>query len=129
MKTKTRLIFQFSLLFASLLLAVMGILYFLVSKEIDRSFHKRLEDRAYIVGHNYLARDNFSKEEYQEVLHKFPRTLPTEQIRIYDTNYNSMFIEEKGISWDKATIDRIIAQKTVFFKRDDVPSIGILYII
>ncbi len=127
MKTKTRLILQFSLLFASLLLAVMGTIYLLVSKEIDRSFHKRLEDRAYIVGHNYLARDNFSKEEYQEVLHKFPRTLPTEQIRIYDTNYNSMFIEEKGISWDKGTIDHIIAQKTVFFERDNVPSVGILY--
>ncbi|MDR0265154.1 MAG: hypothetical protein LBJ04_18205 [Sphingobacterium sp.] len=127
MRTKTRLILQFSLLFAALLTLVLSIIYYLVDKEFVRNFYKRLEDRALTVGHSYLASDNFSKEEYQEVLKKYPRTLPTETIRIYDKNYRSIFIEEDGVTWSKEIIKQIILQKVLYFKHGDNQVTGILY--
>lgn len=127
MKTKRKLILQFSLLFAALLIVVMTAIYFLVRKDVEDSFYKRLEDRAYTLGHTYLAFDNFTTEEYQEVLKKYPRTLPTEQIRIYDMNYRPIFIKEEGLVYDRSTIDQIIKKGVLQFKHNSIPTVGILY--
>ncbi|MFZ4861412.1 ATP-binding protein [Sphingobacterium sp. Mn56C] len=127
MKTKRKLILQFSLLFAALLIVVMTAIYLLVSKDIQASFYKRLEDRAYTIGHTYLASDNFTTEEYQEVLKKYPRTLPTERIRVYDMQYKPIFIKEDGYLYERAVIDQIIQKGLVQFERDRVPAVGILY--
>lgn len=127
MKTKRKLILQFSLLFAALLIVVMTAIYYLVSKDVDLSFYKRLEDRAFTLGHTYLAFDNFTTEEYQEVLKKYPRTLPTERIRIYDMDYKPIFIKEEGYLYDRSILDQIIQKELVQFKRDNISAVGILY--
>jgi len=127
MKTKQKLILQFSLLFAALLIVVMTAIYYLVCQDVDNSFYKRLEDRAYTLGHTYLAFDNFTTEEYQEVLKKYPRTLPTEQIRIYDMEYKPKFIKEEGLVYNRSTINEIIQKGILQFKRDGIPAVGIFY--
>jgi uncharacterized membrane protein len=76
MKLQRRLSLIFTGLFAVLLIAVLTSVYFIVAQDWQNNFRKQLEDRAYTVGHNYLAQDNFSKVEFDEVLRKLPRTLP-----------------------------------------------------
>ena len=59
MKIAKALIINFTGLFAVLLIAVLTSVYFIVAQDWQNNFRKQLEDRAYTVGHNYLAQDNF----------------------------------------------------------------------
>ncbi|MEK6511302.1 HAMP domain-containing sensor histidine kinase [Myroides odoratimimus] len=127
MKIRNRLSLQFSGLFAILLLGVLIAVYFVVSSHWQNTFFKQLEDRAFTVGHNYLAEDNFTKAEFDEVLRKYPRTLPLEKIRIYDINLDPTFIEEGDLKWDKKTLEEVIAKKKIYFKLDQEYVVGIFY--
>lgn len=127
MKIRTRLSLQFLGLFAILLSIVLVAIYFVVVNHWQKNFFKQLEDRAYIVGHNYLAEDNFTFAEFQEVLRKFPRTLPKEQIRIYTLDYNPIFIEENDLKWDKNILQSVVDQNRVWFKQGDNYVFGVLY--
>ncbi len=90
--------------------------YFVVSSHWQNTFFKQLEDRAFTVGHNYLAEDNFTKAEFDEVLRKYPHTLPLEKIRTYDINLDPAFIEEGDLKWDKKTLEEVIAKKKIYLK-------------
>lgn len=127
MKIRTRLSLQFLGLFAILLSIVLIAIYFVVANHWQKNFFKQLEDRAYIVGHNYLAEDNFTYAEFQEVLRKFPRTLPKEQIRIYTLDFNPIFIEENELKWDKAILEAVVNDNKVWFKQGDDYVFGVLY--
>ena len=127
MKIRTRLSLQFIGLFTILLSIVLVAIYFVVANHWQKNFFKQLEDRAYIVGHNYLAEDNFTYAEFQEVLRKFPRTLPKEQIRIYTLDYNPIFIAEGDLKWDKDILQTVVDQNSVWFKHGDEYAFGILY--
>lgn len=127
MKIRNRLSLQFSGLFTILLLGVLVAVYFVVSNHWQNTFFKQLEDRAFTVGHNYLAEDNFTKAEFDEVLRKYPRTLPQEEIRIYDINYEPTFIEEGDLKWDKATLAQVVDKKKVYTKMGDDYVVGIFY--
>lgn len=127
MKIRTRLSLQFLGLFAILLSIVLIAIYFVVANHWQKNFFKQLEDRAYIVGHNYLAEDNFTFAEFQEVLRKFPRTLPKEQIRIYTLDFNPIFIEENELKWDKAILEAVVNDNKVWFKQGDDYVFGVLY--
>ncbi|MCC9043278.1 HAMP domain-containing histidine kinase [Myroides sp. M-43] len=127
MKIRNRLSLQFSGLFTILLLGVLVAVYFVVSNHWQNTFFKQLEDRAFTVGHNYLAEDNFTKAEFDEVLRKYPRTLPQEEIRIYDINYEPTFIEEGDLKWDKATLGQVVDKKKVYTKMEDDYVVGIFY--
>lgn len=127
MKIRNRLSLQFSGLFTILLLGVLVAVYFVVSNHWQNTFFKQLEDRAFTVGHNYLAEDNFTKAEFDEVLRKYPRTLPQEEIRIYDINYEPTFIEEGDLKWDKATLAQVADKKKVYTKMGDDYVVGIFY--
>ncbi|WP_410877714.1 sensor histidine kinase [Myroides sp. DW712] len=127
MKIRTRLSLQFLGLFAILLSIVLVAIYFVVASHWQKNFFKQLEDRAYIVGHNYLAEDNFTYAEFQEVLRKFPRTLPKEQIRIYTLDFNPIFIAEQELRWDKNILQAVIDDNKVWFKQGDDYVFGVLY--
>lgn len=127
MKIRNRLSLQFSGLFTILLLGVLVAVYFVVSNHWQNTFFKQLEDRAFTVGHNYLAEDNFTKAEFDEVLRKYPRTLPQEKIRIYDINYEPTFIEEGDLKWSKATLSQVVDKKKVYTKIGDDYVVGIFY--
>lgn len=127
MKIRNRLSLQFSGLFAILLLGVLMAVYFVVSNHWQNTFFKQLEDRAFTVGHNYLAEDNFTKAEYDEVQRKYPRTLSQEKIRIYDINFSPTFIEEGDLKWNKAILAEVIDKKKVNFKIGDEYVVGVFY--
>lgn len=127
MKIRTRLSLQFLGLFTSLLSIVLIAIYFVVANHWQKNFFKQLEDRAYIVGHNYLAEDNFTFAEFQEVLRKFPRTLPKEQIRIYTLDFNPIFIKENELKWDKNILKAVVDDNKVWFKQGDEYVFGVLY--
>lgn len=127
MKIRTRLSLQFLGLFTILLSIVLVAIYFVVANHWQKNFFKQLEDRAYIVGHNYLAEDNFTYAEFQEVLRKFPRTLPQEQIRIYTLDFNPIFIAENELKWDKAVLQAVVDDNKVWFKQGDEYVFGVLY--
>ncbi|MGL4584982.1 MAG: sensor histidine kinase, partial [Flavobacterium sp.] len=61
------------------------------------------------------------------VLRKYPRTLPQEEIRIYDINYEPTFIEEGDLKWDKATLAQVVQKKKVYTKMGDDYVVGIFY--
>jgi len=127
MKIRTRLSLQFIGLFAILLLSVLTSIYFVVASQWKKNFFRQLEDRAITVGHNYLAEDNFTKAEYDEVLRKFPRTLPKEQIRIYSSTFQPTYIAEQDLKWDKSLLKQIFVQKKVQFKQEGDYIVGIFY--
>ncbi len=127
MKIRTRLSLQFIGLFAILISILITSIYFVVANQWSNNFFRELEDRAITVGHNYLAEDNFTKEEYQEVLKKFPRTLSKEQIRIYTVNYEPTYIDEKDLKWDKLFLQQVIQKKKVQYKNGQEYVVGIYY--
>ena len=127
MKIRTRLSLQFNGLFAILLLSVLTSIYFVVASQWKKNFFRQLEDRAITVGHNYLAEDNFTAAEYEEVLRKFPRTLPKEQIRIYTSSFEPTYIAEQELKWDKALLHQIYTQKKVQFKQKGHYIVGVFY--
>lgn len=127
MKIRTRLSFQFTGLFAILFSILIVSIYFVVAKQWSNNFFRELEDRAITVGHNYLAEDNFTKEEYQEVLKKFPRTLPEEQIRIYTANFKPTYINENDLKWDKSFLEQIVKKKRIQYKNNQEYVVGIYY--
>ncbi|MVX35232.1 sensor histidine kinase [Myroides sp. LoEW2-1] len=128
MKIRTRLSLQFLGLFAILLLGVLATIYMLVSSHWQNNFFRQLEERAFTVGHNYLAEDNFTTEQYSEVLMKFPRTLPQEQIRIYNAeDYSPTFIQEGQLKWDRATLETINDKHKLYIKNADEYIVGIYY--
>lgn len=127
MKIRTRLSLQFSGLFAILLSVVLIAVYFVVSSHWQNTFFKQLEDRAFTVGHNYLAEDNFTKAEFDEVLRKYPRTLPQEKIRIYNLDLEPTFIDEGNLKWDKKTLKQVVAKKKLYFKLKEEYVVGIFY--
>ncbi|MBB1138477.1 HAMP domain-containing sensor histidine kinase [Myroides sp. WP-1] len=127
MKIRTRLSLQFIGLFAILLLSVLTSIYFVVASQWKNNFFRQLEDRAITVGHNYLAEDNFTAAEYEEVLRKFPRTLPKEQIRIYTSSFEPTYIAEQELKWDKHVLNQIYTQKKIQFKQDGDYIVGVFY--
>lgn len=127
MKIRDRLSLQFSGLFIILLSTVLIAVYLLVSSHWENIFYKQLEDRAFTVGDNYLAEDNFTPDEFDEVLRKFPRTLPHETIRIYNTDFNPTFIDEGNLKWDKKTLSDVIQKKKIYFNQEQQQVVGIFY--
>ncbi|MEK6450781.1 MULTISPECIES: sensor histidine kinase [Myroides] len=127
MKIRDRLSFQFSGLFTILLSGVLVAVYILVNSHWKNDFYKQLENRAFTVGDNYLAEDNFTPAEFAEVLRNFPRTLPHETIRIYTTDFEPMFIDEGNVKWDQETLNQVIEKNKVYFKKDEQQVVGIFY--
>ncbi|MDR2223857.1 MAG: HAMP domain-containing histidine kinase [Flavobacteriaceae bacterium] len=127
MKIRTRLSLQFIVLFAFLLSAVLISVYFVVAKHWNNNFFKQLEDRAITVGHNYLAEDNFTKAEFDEVIRKFPRTLPHEQIRIYTSDFVPTYIAEGDLKWSKTLLQSVVEKKKIQFQDGNSFVVGIYY--
>nr|WP_315028757.1 HAMP domain-containing sensor histidine kinase [uncultured Chryseobacterium sp.] len=128
MKLKSRLSLVFTILFAVLLIFVLTSIYLIVKKDWRNNFSKQLEDRAYTVGHNYLAQDNFTKLEFDQVLKKLPRTLPKEIIRIYNLNFQPVFIKDSSTTWDRKTLQKVVKNKIISYQQGDTYVVGIYYV-
>lgn len=113
MKTKDKLSYQFTFLFAVLLLLVLSGVYLFVEQYRQQTFFDKLDDRAITVAKFYLAEDNLSEENFKDISKKFPQTLSDEKIRIYDSNFHPQFIPEGNVTWDIDILKKISAKRKV----------------
>ncbi len=127
MKIKDRLLLQFTLLFAILLLGVLTSIYFITDKNRKNEFRSRLHDRAVTVAQLFLAEDNLPSEKFQDVIRKYPQSLPEEIVRIYDKDYRPVFIKESSPQWPHAVIDRVRALKQISYGEGQRQTAGIFY--
>ncbi|RBL92420.1 sensor histidine kinase [Chitinophaga flava] len=127
MTVRNRLSLQFTFLFAVLLFILLAGIYSLVERNRKISFYDKLEDRAMTVAQFYLAEDNLSQEGFLAVLKKYPRSLNQEVIRIYNNQFEPVFIKEDTVRWDKTTLQQVVSQKRIRFTRNGQQACAIYY--
>jgi signal transduction histidine kinase len=128
MKVKHKLSFQFTFMFAVLLLAVLVGIYLFAQRNRVQTFYSKLDDRALTVGQFYLAEDNLSRENFQTVLKKFPQSLSGETLRIYNDRFQPQFIPQGNVHWDLALLKHVVTQKKVHFWHGNAQATAIYYI-
>jgi signal transduction histidine kinase len=128
MKVKNKLSLQFTFLFGVVLLCVLIGIYLLEDGNRKISFYEKLEDRAFIAGEFYLAQDNMTKENFNEVLKKYPQSLSNEIVSIYNDSYQPVFIKEDTARWSKEQIREVIQNKKLRFALKNQQVVGIYYI-
>jgi len=128
LKVKDRLAFQFTFMFAVLLLMVLTGIYLFVEHNRVKDFFTKLDDRALTVAQFYLAEDNLSKENFTTVRKKFPQSLSNEAIRIYDDHFRPQFIREGSTRWGNDILRQVADQKQVHFSQGKRQASGIFYV-
>ena len=128
MKVKDRLSFQFTFMFALLLLLVLTGVFLFAGHNRVNTFYDKLDDRAINVAQFYLAEDNLSKENFKSVIKKFPQSLASENIRIYTDHYQPKFIPEDSVHWDRRILKQVIEQKKIHFSEGNRQVTGIYYV-
>ena len=128
MKVKDRLSFQFTFMFALLLLLVLTGVFLFAGHNRVNTFYDKLDDRAINVAQFYLAEDNLSKENFKSVIEKFPQSLASENIRIYTDHYQPKFIPEDSVHWDRRILKQVIEQKKIHFSEGNRQVTGIYYV-
>jgi len=128
LKVKDRLSFQFTFMFALLLLLVLTGVFLFAGHNRVNTFFDKLDDRAINVAQFYLAEDNLSKENFKSVIKKFPQSLAGENIRIYTDHYQPKFIPEDSVHWDKRILKQVIEQKKIHFSEGNRQVTGIYYV-
>jgi signal transduction histidine kinase len=128
MKLKNKLSLQFTFLFAVLLFVVLFGIYMLENSRRKVSFYDKLEDRALIVGEFYFREDNMTKENFKEVIKKFPQTLSNEIVSIYNDQYQPVFIKENTLRWPKELIQNVIVNKKIRFTKANQQVVGIYFV-
>jgi signal transduction histidine kinase len=114
-------------MFAVLMLVVLTGIYLFAAHNRVNTFYEKLDDRAITVAQFYLAQDNLSKENFKDVLRKFPQSLSGETIRIYNDHYQSQFIPGGDVHWDINILKQVVNQRKVQFFQDDRQVTGIYY--
>ena len=128
MKVKDRLSLQFTFLFGVVLFSVLIGIYLLEDSNRKINFYEKLEDRAFIAGEFYLAQDNMSKENFSQVLKKYPQSLSNEVVSIYNDTYQPVFIKEDTARWSKQQIQNVINSKKIRFSQGTQQVVGIYYV-
>jgi signal transduction histidine kinase len=127
MKIRDRLSLQFTLIFAVLLLLVLATIFLLTYKYRVNDFYDRLQDRAVITAQLFLAEDNLSEEKFRAVQEKYPQSLPSEFVRIYDDENHPVFLKDRSNQWSQGVIDDVRAKGTLFYSEGNVRTAGIYY--
>lgn len=115
MKLRSRLSFQFTILFAVLLLAVLTGVYLFARRNRIETFFEKLDDRATTIGQFYLAQDNLSHESFQQVLKKYPLSLNNESVSIYNAHLKSQFVPEGNRHWSQSLLKSVISRQKLHF--------------
>src|SRR5579863_8272678 len=115
-------------MFAVLLLMVLIGIYLFVQHNQVKNFFDKLDDRAVTVAQFYLAEDNLSKENFREVIKKYPQSLSKEVIRIYDDQYHPKFVPENSVHWNANILKQVVSQKKAHFTQGDRQITGIYYV-
>ncbi|UYZ60791.1 sensor histidine kinase [Hymenobacter latericus] len=103
MSIRLRLALQFAAIVACTLLLFSALIYLFTSLSRSQSFEESLRNRALVVAHVYFdgsqpKNDARSRAHYSRYLRQFYRTLPDEEVRIYDLGGRLMFREGETTS-------------------------------
>jgi signal transduction histidine kinase len=90
-KIGNRLTIQFTVIVGLILLSVLVSVYSLASFNARYFFYERLKERVFIVANIFFEKDELSKERIHVFEEKFQRTLPLEEIDIYDDSRKVLF--------------------------------------
>jgi signal transduction histidine kinase len=115
-------------MFAVLMLVVLAGIYLFVEHNRVKTFFDKLDDRAITVAQFYLAEDNLSKENFNNVIKKFPQSLSDETIRIYNDHYKPQFVPEGKFKWDVNILKDVASQKLVHLSMGARQATGIFYV-
>jgi len=127
MKVKNRLAFQFSMLFALLLIIAFTGIYLFIQQYRTRAFFKQLDDRAQTVAQFYLAEDNLSATKFRDVLKKFPQSLSQESFHIYNERLEPTFVREDSVKWPKAFLKQVLQGKLLHVIDGGKQTTGVYY--
>jgi signal transduction histidine kinase len=128
MKVRDRLSLQFTNISAIILLGILSGIYFLTLRYKENDFRIRLIDRAITNAELFLAQDNLSEEKFKEVQKKFPLSLPSEIVRIYNDHNESVFIKDSSFQWPSSVINQVRKQKFIYYSQDLRQIVGIYYV-
>ncbi|MDR3711478.1 MAG: HAMP domain-containing sensor histidine kinase [Puia sp.] len=127
MKIKDRLSLQFTLIFAILLLCVMVSIYYLTENNRERNFFTHLRERALTAAQIFLAEDNLSAGKFKEVQKRYSNSLPEEELKIYNAQGESVFINQTETDWPPQKIQEVIRKKEIAFYNGGKQVVGIYY--
>jgi len=104
MSIRTRLTLQFAAILVVTLLLFSAVIYFFTYQSRREAFSESLFARARIVAHVYLdgtrREDEESRASYRRYLRQFYRTLPEEEVRVFDIRNQVVF--EEGLAGREA---------------------------
>ena len=107
MKIKNRLSLYFTTLSSVILLVGISSVYFTVSNISRDEFFERLKDRVTVAGQLYLKADEISQDSLTTVREHYLEKIPTEVIRIYDSENIAAFIPEEHSYWTKQEVETV----------------------
>ncbi|NEM99028.1 sensor histidine kinase [Pontibacter burrus] len=108
MTFRTRLTLSFTLLFASIFFLLGIVVYYFSQLYTEKEFQERLHERAHIAAQLYLDEDELSPRMMQRVREQFTKSLPEEQVHIYDSNRKPAFkLGEVHLSGLDKNFDRL----------------------
>ena len=100
MSIRTRLTLQFAAILVVTLLLFSAVIYFFTYQSRREAFTESLFARARIVAHVYLdgtrREDEESRASYRRYLRQFYRTLPREEVRVFDAQDQVVFKEGRA---------------------------------
>ena len=110
MSIRTRLTLQFAVILVVTLLLFSAVIYFFTYQSRREAFTESLFARARIVAHVYLdgtrREDEISRASYRRYLRQFYRTLPEEEVRVFDARNEVVF--EEGRAGREAVPDTLL---------------------
>lgn len=116
MTFRTKLTLSFTLLFATIFCITGIVVYFFSERYTKNEFHERLHDRAHIAAQLYLDEDELSPKMMQRVREQFTKSLPEEQVHIYDINRRPAFkLGEVRLSGLDKNFDKLDADGFIEF--------------
>lgn len=128
MKIKDKLLMQFTLLFAVLLSVVLTGIYLMTDKNRKSEFSARLKDRAVIVAQLFLAEDNLPKDKFNDIIAKYPQSLPGEIVRIYDKDNRPVFLKDTiSYNWPDDIIQKVRTRGNIYYIEHNRQIAGTLY--
>lgn len=128
MKVRDKLSVQFTLTLAVLLLTILSSVYLFAARNRETSFYSKLDDRAMIIAQFYLAGDNLPKENFKDIIRKFPQSLSSETIRIYSDDLVPKFIPEGSIRWPHNILKSVEIGKIVHLSDGGKQTTGLYYV-
>ncbi|MVN21889.1 sensor histidine kinase [Mucilaginibacter arboris] len=127
MKIKNRLSLYFTLISSGVLLAVFIAIYLSFVVFFRDDFYLHLKERANVTARLYLEADEISTDSLNKVRILYLNELPGEVVRIYNSDNNAEFIQDKMQYWNAAIINQVRQKGYLQFVEGNRQAVGIYY--